>query len=277
VAAQPEAAELRLSVRLVPEAEGAAGVVFAWRDAPHHLALWLDAENGRRRLIQTEGGKSEVLWEDGVAPEAGREQAVTIDLFAGRVVGYLDGVQLFAVNATPPPGRVGLATRRSPGVRFRELLVAEPEWTCWHGFGEDERLPAGTRVRVYAAPPTGSPVEAGLHRRSVTLAGERGRLRLPASVTTLRLAGPGGAAGHARSFLPDGAYVSLPLLLLRKADGTAFFLVTKGSPSGGAGLLRLNLTYYRDRPQAGRPMSQAGDRSPELVVLDIPETATLPT
>jgi hypothetical protein len=276
VAAQPEAAELRLSARLVAEANGAAGIVFAWRDAAHHLAFWLDAESGRRRLVRTEAGEVEALWEDEGRPEAGREQVVTIDLFDGRLVGYLDAVEVFAVEATPPAGRVGLAARRSPGVRFRELLAGEPEWTCWHGFGAEERLPAGTRIRMHAGPPTGPPGEAGLHLRSAALAGERGRIRLPAAAATLAIAGPGGLAGHARRFLPDSAFSPLPARVLRKADGTGFFFVPDGSPPDPAGVLRFRMTYHRVRPAAGRPLSQAGDRSPERVLLDVEERGDLP-
>ncbi|HEX7185099.1 MAG TPA: hypothetical protein VF756_24940 [Thermoanaerobaculia bacterium] len=261
--------DFRLAVRLVPGADGAAAVLLRWQDPGHHLALWLDAERGARRLVRMKEGKAEVLWEDSLRPEAGREHAVTIDVSGDRLVGLVDGVELFDLAAGPAGGRVGLAVRRSPGARFGEMRWAAPEWSCWHAFGEEEWLPAGTRVRVHAGPPSGPASEAGLTFRSAALTGESGRLRLSSRGAELRLVRPDGTPGHARTFLPGAAYAPVPFDVIRKADGTGLFLVPRG-PEGAAGPLRLKLTYYRDRPEAGRRFSQAGDRSAERVAIDIP-------
>lgn len=37
----------------------------------HHVALWLDAEAGQRRLLQTTGGPPQILWQAAVRPLAG--------------------------------------------------------------------------------------------------------------------------------------------------------------------------------------------------------------
>ena len=269
-AAAPEVAELRLAVRLRFAAKGVAGVVFGWRDPANHFALWLDAQGGTRRLFRVEANVSHVLWQDAVVPDTGREYSVTIDHGNGRLVGYVDGVELFGLDVPAVPGRVGLAARGGAGARFHEVRLAAPEWTCWHGFEEDEPLPAGTRVRVHAGPPGAPSGEAGLVLRSAALPGERRRCRLPGAGATLRMVDADDRAGHARTFLPDGVYAALGLHMVRKADGTALFLIPDGAQLALVRSLRLELTYHRDRPEAGRPMSQAGDRGVERATIEFP-------
>lgn len=266
--AAPAAHDFRLAVRLTPGADGAAAVVLGFVDTDHHLALWLDAERSLRRLLRTTGGKTEVLWQDALRPAAGREVAVTIDVVGERLTGYVNGVELFDLAAAPAAGQVGVAVRRSPAARFREVRLAEPAWTCWHAFGAEEELLAGSRVRVHAALPVGASSEPGVALRSAALSGEDGRLRLATHGAELRLVAPGGSAAHARGFLGPKAYAPISFKVLRKADGTGFFLLPDGD--AGAGPLRLQLTYHRDRSAAGRTFHQAGDKRPELVTLDVP-------
>jgi hypothetical protein len=181
----------------------------------------------------------------------------------------MDGVQLFDLNVPQTGARqVGLAVRRSPGAHFREVRLAEPAWTCWYAFGDEETLLAGTRVRVCGAIPSTPPQEAGLSLRSAALTGESGRLRLRRQGTELRLAAPDGAPGHGRNFLPAEIYIPVAVKILRKADGTGFLLVPDGD--AGAGPLRLHLTYHRERKEAGRAFRQAGDKGQEKVTIDIP-------
>jgi hypothetical protein len=264
----PPLDELRLAVRLELDANGAAGVIFGWQDAANHLAFWLDAQRDVRRLLRTHASAIEVLWEDAVRPDSGRQYLVTIDQLDERLVGHLDGVQIFSVDAAPTPGAAGLVLRGGASASFDELRLAAPEWTCWHEFGEEERLPAGTRVRVHAAPAIALPLEAGLLLRSVALTGERGRLRLSGNGATVRIVGSDAQPGHARTFLPNDAFAPLALRLLRKADGTAFFIIPAGAQPATGGVLRLDLTYHRDRQEAGRPMSQAGDHGPEHATIE---------
>jgi hypothetical protein len=273
--AQPAAPDdFRLAVRLVPGVDGAAAIVLRFADANHHLVLWFDAEHGFRRLVRTAGDQSEVLWQDATRPAAGREYTVTLDATGDRLTGHVDGVELFDLTAAPTAGSVGVALRRSPGARYRELRLGEPAWTCWHAFPEEEALLAGTRVRVHQAQPAVSTApgpaqaEPGVVVRTVALSGESGRLRLRPNGAELRLTALDGVTGHGRAFLAPDAYSPVAFKALRKEDGTGLFLVPDGD--AGAGPLRLVLTYYRDRPQAGRAFSQAGDKGPERVALDIP-------
>ncbi|HEV8239544.1 MAG TPA: hypothetical protein VGS57_09265 [Thermoanaerobaculia bacterium] len=268
VLSEPLPDRFRLELRLVPGGEGAAAVLLAWQDHLNHLALWLDAEHGSRRLLRVVNGVSSVLWSDAVAPRPGREYALTIDSWGDRLAGFLDGAELFDLDAGPSAGRLALALRRSPAARVRDLRWAAPEWTCWHAFGEEEWLAAGTRVRIQARP-NAAAAAAGLVLRSAALAGDSGTARFDPHGVELRLAAPDGSAGHARAFLPPTAYAAIGFDALRKADGTGVVLIPKVS-EGAAGPLRLELTFHRDRADAGRTFSQAGDRSAERVTLDVP-------
>jgi hypothetical protein len=90
----------------------------------------------------------------------------------------------------------------------------------------------------------------------------------------LRLVASGGVGGHTRTFLPDSAYAPVEdVRVLRKADGTGFFMVMPVGPGVAAGQYRLEMTYHRDN-QAAAPASQvfseAGHSAPEEVIIDIP-------
>ncbi|HEV7514915.1 MAG TPA: hypothetical protein VGR07_01315, partial [Thermoanaerobaculia bacterium] len=260
----PAPADFRLAVRLAPGADGAAAVVLRYVDATHHLVLWLDAERGQRRLVQTAGAPAEILWQDAFRSVAAREYAVTLDVLGDRLRGAIDGVPLFDLALAPAGStafQVGVAVRRSPDTRFREVRLAEPAWSCWYALGE-EHLLAGTRLRIHATlPAPAAPPEPGVTLRSVALAGESGRLRLDPGGAELRLVAADGTPGHSRTFLGPAAYTPVSFQVLRKADATGLFLLPAGD--AGAGALRLTLTYHRDRQEAGRPFHQAGDASPE--------------
>jgi hypothetical protein len=94
----------------------------------------------------------------------------------------------------------------------------------------------------------------------------------------LRIAPSGGTASHARYFLPDDAYTTVnDLRLLRKADGTGFFLLVPTASPGGSrfavGQYRVRLTYRRDNTLVDREslvLSEAGNTAPERVTLDVP-------
>jgi hypothetical protein len=239
---QPATAEMRLVANLTVDPSGGAGVVFAWKDTANHIVFWLDALRGSRRLERTENSGTTTLWQDAVALAAGHPYLVTIDSADGRLTIHVDGVPLVALDLVVQSGSVGFAVHNSGALTA--LRVAEPQWVCWRGFGEEETRPAGTRLSVAS----------------------EGHLHIDDGAA-LRVVGPDNVTQHTRTFLADSAYIPLAPRVLRKADGTAFFLIPpQGTPQGGS--MRLAFTYYRARPEAGRPMSQAGDRTPEHATID---------
>jgi len=135
------------------------------------------------------------------------------------------------------------------------------------------------RVKVYAENEAEQPSEeSGVLRRFVASFDEPGRLRLPAEGADLRLSTVSGVSGHARAFLPDTSYDAAAIRVLRKADGTGFFVAEPApTPAGwtylAAGQYRLKLTYRRDN-RAADPASQilreAGRSDPERVTIDVP-------
>ncbi len=82
---------------------------------------------------------------------------------------------------------------------------------------------------------------------------------------------------HARHFLPDNDYLPEAVSVLRKADGTGFFMIKPGGGLSGIpfslGQYRLKLTYRRNNKadvSTSQILSQAGDQADEAVTLDIP-------
>lgn len=136
----------------------------------------------------------------------------------------------------------------------------EPAWETYHTFGAEKTLPAGTMLQVL--PSNASAVPAvGLAFFSIEL----------------RIVAPDGLVIHARHFLPDDNYVSEDVNVLRKADGTGFFMVKLDSDLSGIpfslGQYRLKLTYRRNNRAhvpTSQILSQAGNQTDEVVTIDIP-------
>lgn len=269
IAAQREIAGMRLMARLRLDPAGDSGIVFGWRDPSNHTVLWLG--RGMVSLVRTVSGNAETLVNFGLSIDHTADHVVSIDCDGGRIRASVDGGVLFDFDAPAITGRFGFAIMALPTIivipqqRFRELLVAEPQWTTLYAFPPEERLPAGTRVQVYASPPAATVAQAGLITRSIAVAGERGRTRLRGSGATLRLVAPDGEPGHVRAFVYDAGWVPIGVKLLRKADGTACFMIPEDGQATNP--LRLAMTFLRDRPEAGRTMSQAGDRKAEQATL----------
>lgn len=279
--------DYRVSVRLRSDDDDAIGVMFRYQDADNYYRFSMDAERRYRRLVKKVKGNVSVLWEDDTQGYVlSRAYIVTIDCVGERLIGYLDAEQLFSVEDSDlAGGRIALYCWTNSGARFDEVRVAAPAWTPYYTFEREAKLPAGTRVRVYAGNRADAPIEEpDVVRRFVALLDERGQLRLPPTGVDLRLRASGASEGHARRFLPPSAYDSVNAArVLRKADGTAFFVfVPVASAVGSAltvGQYRFQLTYRRDNrviDPGSQVFSQAGDRQEERATIDIPWNAQYP-
>jgi hypothetical protein len=136
----------------------------------------------------------------------------------------------------------------------------EPAWETYHTFGAEKTLPAGTMLQVLPSNAIAVPA-VGLAFFSIEL----------------RIVAPDGLVIHARHFLPDDNYVSEDVNVLRKADGTGFFMVKLDSNLRGIpfslGQYRVKLTYRRNNRAhvpASQILSQAGNQTDEVVTIDIP-------
>jgi hypothetical protein len=187
------------------------------------------------------------------------------------LTGYRIESRLVAWPLSPESGVV-LGTQTLPP----DGIVAD--WTTYSAFEPGSTLPAGTVLKVS---PGSSPLPSatlpvawlpvGLDAGSV----ERSQ-RIFFSVE-LRVVAPTGKVVHARHFLPDGNYIPEDVKVLRKADGTGFFMVKPGEDFSGLPFsraqYRLKLTYHRDnraRVPTSTVWSQAGNSDDEIVTLDIP-------
>jgi hypothetical protein len=142
-----------------------------------------------------------------------------------------------------------------PGAGF-----TEPAWETYHIFGAEKTLPAGTMLQVLPSNAIAVPT-VGLAFFSIEL----------------RIVAPDGLVIHDRHFLPDDNYVSEDVNVLRKADGTGFFMVKLDNNLSGIqfplGQYRLKLTYRRNNRghvPASQILSQAGNQADEVATIDIP-------
>jgi hypothetical protein len=151
--------------------------------------------------------------------------------------------------------------------------LLEQSWATYRSFEAEKKLPAGTILKVQ--PGDGlSITPAGL--AGVDAEGVAPAHRILYSIE-LRLVAPDGEIIHSRHFLPDDDYVSENLKVLRKADGTGFFMIKLDVALNAIPLsleqYRLKLTYHRNnkaRVSTSQTLSQAGNDADEIVTLDIP-------
>jgi hypothetical protein len=154
--------------------------------------------------------------------------------------------------------------------------VVDTPWTTYRTLEAGKTLPAGTTLSTAppaAGPPAGPPPAPPVGADAASV--ERSQRILFSR--ELRVVAPDGTVVHSRHFLPDDDYAAEEVRVLRKADGTGFFMV---KPRGGSfgvpfapGQYRLKLTYRRenrDFDPASRILSQAGERADEVVTIDIP-------
>lgn len=160
----------------------------------------------------------------------------------------------------------------------RLTVSNKPVWKLFYTFGnESQKMPAGTRVRVYSGNAADMPaLERGLVTRFTAQGADRGELRLQSGGVELRLVPPGSASEHQRYFLPADDYKPAGAKVLRNADGTAFFIIVPAQNSAGSSLTtghyNLKMTYHRDNRAAdphSRVFSKAGDSSDEHAEIDV--------
>lgn len=273
--------DYRISVKLRSDDEdGAIGIMFRYKDADNYYRFSMDRKHRYRCLIKKVAGVVTELKRDHVQYIPGREYILTIDCVGGQLAVYLDGVEVFAVEDNDvSAGQIGLYCWANPGSRFAEVRVAAPAWVPYYTFGREEKMSAGTRVQVYAGNRKDlSQEEAGVIQRFIASLDESGQLRLSSYGADLRLRAPGAVKGHSRRFLTKENYKTVTdAKVLRKADGTGFFVVVPTVSSEAsqlpAGQYRLVMTYRRNnqtQDPASQVFRQAGNSDPEKVTIDIP-------
>lgn len=145
---------------------------------------------------------------------------------------------------------------------LEEKLSAQP-WTTFHLFETGQNLASGTTLDITA--------DAHTESASIDLTGN------VSHSVELRLIAPDGNVVHSKHFIPDTYYVPENVSVLRKADGTGFFMIHLDDSQNALPLsyaqYRLKLTYHRNnrtRVPTSQILSQAGNDADEIVTLDIP-------
>jgi hypothetical protein len=159
-----------------------------------------------------------------------------------------------------------------------ELDDSGSTWTLVYEFDNENMIAPGTLVVVNSGNPDNPPpaVPRVLQRfRAPT--GTPGDVQLAANAVDLRLVDSQGPVIHARRFLNDTSYSPVASHVLRKADGTAFFLLPAGFPAAGflPGSYRLIMDFRRDNTGTDPEsiiLSAVGQTAPETVILDVPSS-----
>jgi hypothetical protein len=283
LAGKPNWKDYRASLRLRLDKGDTIGVIFRYIDEQNYYLFSM--RHGGRRLIKKVAGATTVLWQDTVPCILGNDYLVTIDCVGEQLSGYINGIQLFSLqDEALAAGRIGPYCSSNANIGVAEVRVAAPVWLPYYTFDQEEILPAGTRLEVLAGNKSDAPQKKpGIAQRFMARLQERGRIRLQSHRVDLRVRAPLGEVGHARSFFPDDTYedVTKAAHILRKADGTAFFLFVSQSTALNSelssGHYRLELTYRRDNRASDSEsivFKQAGESDPEIVILDVPEIST---
>jgi len=278
LAGDPAWSDYRLSVGWISDDEDAIGVLFRYQDEDNYYRFSIDRSRNYHRLIKKFGGTVSVLWEASAGYDLGRPYLATVDCIGNQLRVYLDGVLIAEVkDGDLATGKIGLYCWGNTGARFTEVRVSEPTWRPYYTFQNEDRLPAGTRLRVYAGNLQTAPLEEpNVQRRFIANLDESGQTSFPGTGVDLRIVDSTNQAFHARRFLPESLYADISdIRVLRKSDGTGFFLLI---PSATSSLLpkaqyRLRITYRRNN-SAVDPSSlvyqEAGNSEDEQVLLDIP-------
>jgi hypothetical protein len=256
VAGDPGWSDYRLSVNLgsypvLGRNPAGIGFVFRYLDADNFYWFSMIHANGYRALYRRADGQVTVLWQENAVNNLGQVYHLEIDCLASNLRGSLDGKQLFdLVDETLPSGRIGLECIANPGAFFGEAHVVPPVWRSYYTFRGEDPLPAGTRLRARSGSRANALAEtADVHDRFIAAPGQPGAIHFPDHRVDLRLQTPDGQIEHLRSFLPSAAYTPAALQdwrILRKADGTGFFLFTAGGQNITPAEYRLSFTYRRD-------------------------------
>lgn len=271
--------DYRASIQIRSDDNDSIGVMFRYTDTNNYYRFSMNRQSKYRRLIKKVAGQVKVLWEDTTQYILKHAYMLTLDCNGSQLTVYLDGVRLFTIeDGDLLAGKIGLYCSANTGARFSDVRIASLVWMPYYTFSKESHLEAGTLVRVYAGSlKDAPPEETGIIQRFVVSLNDHGRLRLQRESVDLRVLVSSRGTGHRRQFLSDNLYKPLDaknLRILRKEDGTGFFLMISTAPPAIAPLIagqyRLEMTYYRKIKDESQIFSQAGNSDPEKVIIDFP-------
>jgi hypothetical protein len=148
-------------------------------------------------------------------------------------------------------------------------------WISVYEFGSENVIAPGTQIVVNSGNPDNAPPAVPrVLQRFRAPAGTPSDVQLAGNAADLRLVDPLGAVVHARRFLNNATnYNPVTFQVLRKADGTAFFLLPAGFRGFLPGTYQMKMDFRRDNTALDPDsliLSAAGQTAPEAAILDIP-------
>lgn len=277
-AGDPAMTDCRVSVVAAGRGQGAVGVVVRYADVQNLYRLSIDAPGGTLTLIKRIAGTETSLWSEPIAWRGDHPYLLTLDVVGARLAGWVDGELVCSVeDGDLAGGQGGVYTASESGASFADFRLGAPLSAHVYRFADEPTPADGRRIEAFGGRYDPSLVAgAGVDLRFAASSGERGWAPRGGPDVDLRLVAGDETVEHARRFLPEAEFAAASFSVLRKADGTAFFIT---GASLEPGTYRLALTYRRDNT-AHDPtsivLSQAGDTSDEIVVLDVPWDGVTP-
>jgi hypothetical protein len=277
-AGDPATADCRVTVAASGVGHGVIGVVARYADLDNLYRLAVDAPGETVTLVKRVAGTDTSLWSGPVTWRTDHPYQLTLDAVGARLAGWVDGALVCSVeDGDLAAGQGGVYTASEAGARFADFRLGAPFWSHLYRFADEPTPADGRRIDVIGGAADPSLVAgAGVDLRFAAGPGERGWAPRAGPDVDLRLVASDETAQHIRRFLPDAEFAAASFSVLRKADGTALFITA--TPLD-ASTYRLAWTYRRDNTASDPTsivLSQAGDKSDETVVLDMPWDGVAP-
>jgi hypothetical protein len=192
-----------------------------------------------------------------------------IDVTFGATAAVEESLAILARDRTDLSG-ARLLFRNAPPVPEVTDVTSGGDWMVHHEFGAEPLVP-GARLRLFSGNATAAPpAEAGVTQRFAAVGTDAGTIHFSASAVDVMLVARDGRVLHARRFLRPSAYSALNVRVLRKRDGTAFF-IAPASGTFAADTQRIVLQFHRDNRTADASsllLSAGGNSDPEIATLD---------
>lgn len=255
----------------------AIGLMFGYIDATHYYRFSMDSQRNYQRLIQRNGEDYITLWEnltDGYNENF--RNVLSIDFSEGIIIGYLNGIKLveYENEDVEAKGKIALYCWANINAYFYEVIVQESTWYTLYRFNKEERFSDGTHFRLYSGNKSNAVEDIkSIQQRYIANFEESGFIRFRNNQQLLRIAEKSGHIIHTKKFLRNDLYTEVQAKIVRKRDGTKFFLFpTIPGEDLQANDYRLSLKFRRDNtayiPES-QVLRQIGASDEEKASIDI--------
>lgn len=276
IAEQKIYTDFRLQVEMENADNDVIGVVFQYQDQNNYYRFSMDAQRTYRRLVKKVSGNYELIWEDdanGYDPLY--RQTITVDALEGKITIYLNGISLCEVtDDTFDDGKIGMYCWASQGATFYSVKVMQAKWKTFYQFGKEDKFADGSRFRIYSGNKANAfEAVTNIEQRFVADLDQVGVINFTGNLQKLRLLTPKEECLHQNVFQRSSKFSNENIKVLRKRDGTAFFIFKADNGAFVEGNRQIAIAFKRNNKandSESQIWKQAGDDSNEIVVLNVP-------